>query len=204
MSWLSDGSPVLWYLNRSTGLVLLALFTVVTVLGVMSTARTVPSWWARFATVELHRRAAMLAVALLALHVATAVVDQYVDISWLDAWLPFRSSYRALWLGLGTVALDLWAAVVMTSLLRFRLPLPWWKGVHLLAYVAWVPAVVHGAGIGTDASAPPVVVLTFGCVGAVAAAAAWRVAVSGLPVASRVLLATAVVAAPVLLFGAAS
>lgn len=204
MSWFSDGSPALWYLNRSTGLVLLALFTLVTVLGVMSTARQVPTWWARFATVELHRRASFLAVVLLVVHVATAVVDSYVDITWLDAWLPFRSAYRALWLGLGTVALDLWLAVVVTSLLRFRMPLKAWKGVHLLAYAAWVPAVMHGIGIGTDASAPPVVVLTFGCVGVVATAAAWRIAVSGLPVLSRVALGAAVVAAPVLLFGAAS
>lgn len=204
MSWFADGSPALWYLNRSTGLVLLGLFTLVIVLGVMSTARRAPSWWARFATVELHRRAAFLAVVLLAVHVATAVLDEYVNITWVDMWLPFRSDYRPLWLGLGTVALDLWLAVVITSLLRFRMPLTAWRGIHLLAYVAWVPAVLHGVGTGTDGTALPVVVLTFGCVGAMVVAASWRIAVSGLPVLSRVVLGAAVVVAPVLLFGAAS
>lgn len=203
MSWLSEGSPFLWYLNRSTGLVVLGLLTVVTVLGVMSTARYVPSWWARFATVELHRRASFLALALLVLHVATAVADEYVDITWFDSFVPFQSAYKPLWLGLGTVALDLWLAVVVTSLLRFRMSLVMWKAVHYLAYVAWVPAVFHGLGIGTDAKAVPVLVLTFGCVAAVVAAAAWRVAVSGLPLLSRLALGLAVVAVPVLIAGAA-
>jgi sulfoxide reductase heme-binding subunit YedZ len=202
MSWFAEGSPFLWYLNRSTGLVVLGLLTLVTVLGVMSTARRVPAWWARFATVELHRRAALLAVALLVLHIATAVADEYVDIAWLDAFVPFRAGYRPLWLGLGTVAFDLWLAVVVTSLFRRRLSLLAWKAVHYLAYLAWVPAVLHGLGSGTDAKALPVLVLTFGSVAAVVAAAAWRVAVSSLPLVSRLALGLAVVAVPVVIAGA--
>ncbi|MDH5277843.1 MAG: ferric reductase-like transmembrane domain-containing protein [Actinomycetota bacterium] len=202
MTWLTGDSPMLWYINRSTGLVLLVLFTLVTVLGVVGTSRVVPTWWARFATVDLHRRTALMAVVLLAVHVASAVLDGYVDIRLLDTWVPFQSSYRPVWMGLGTVALDLWLAVVVTSLLRRRMSLLGWKLVHLLAYLAWVPAVLHGFGTGTDVTQPLVVGLTFACVGAVVVAAAWRVAVSGLALPVRLLLGVAVVAAPVLVTGA--
>src|SRR4029079_5455172 len=83
MSGLTDG-PLLWYLNRSPGLVVLALLTVSALLGVLSTGgagRVVP----RFATQAVHRNLALWSVALLGLHVVTAVVDTYVDIRWWQA-----------------------------------------------------------------------------------------------------------------------
>ena len=80
--------PLLWYLNRSTGLVLLALLTVTTVLGVLATGRggrLLP----RFVGQALHRNLALWSVVLLVLHVTTAVVDTYVDIRWWQAVVPW-------------------------------------------------------------------------------------------------------------------
>lgn len=150
MSAHLTGGPLLWYLNRSTGLVLLALLTLSTVLGVASTAgggRLLP----RFAVPALHRNVALWSVVLLVAHVTTAVVDSYVDIRWWQAVVPWwGSSYRPLWLGAGSVAFDLLAVVVVTSLLRSRLRLRTWRRVHVLSYAAWAIAVAHGLGIGTD------------------------------------------------------
>ena len=42
---------------------------------------------------ELHRNVSLLAAALLALHLASAVADSFVDISPADAVLPFRSPF---------------------------------------------------------------------------------------------------------------
>jgi DMSO/TMAO reductase YedYZ heme-binding membrane subunit len=149
MSALLHG-PTLWYLNRSTGLVLLLLLTITTVLGVLSTGqggRIVP----RFVGQALHRNLALWSVVLLALHVTTAVVDTYVDIRWWQAVVPWAgSTYLPLWLGFGTLSLDLLVLVVVTSLARARLRHRSWRLVHLLAYAAWGVAVVHGLGIGTD------------------------------------------------------
>ena len=149
MSGITQG-PLLWYLNRSTGLVVLALLTVTAVLGVLSTAgggRVLP----RFAGQALHRNLALWSVTLLALHVTTAVVDTYVDIRWWQAFVPWAgASYLPLWLGLGTVALDVVVLVVATSLVRARMRHRSWRLVHLLAYAAWAIAVAHGLGIGTD------------------------------------------------------
>jgi sulfoxide reductase heme-binding subunit YedZ len=196
LSWLVHGS-VLWYLNRATGLIDLVLFTAVVVLGIVGTSRHSPSWWPRFATVGLHRSLSLLAVVLLVVHVVTAVADTYVSIGWLDAVVPFVGSYRPFWLGLGTVALDLFVAVGITSLLRFRIGPAAWRGVHLLAYAAWPVAVVHGLGTGTDASTLPVLALTFGSVTAVVMAAAWRVSTIRVPLPTRLGLLALVLLLPV-------
>lgn len=146
--------PLLWYLNRSTGFVILALFTITTVLGVLSTGgkagRRVPS----FVTQALHRNVALLAMALLIAHAVTAVVDSFVDIRWWQAIVPWwGSTYLPLWLGLGTLALDLFVVVSITSLLRARMNHTLWRGIHYLSYLAWAVSVAHGIGIGTDVKA---------------------------------------------------
>jgi sulfoxide reductase heme-binding subunit YedZ len=142
--------PMLWYLNRSTGLVLLALLTLTAVLGLVATGqngRILP----RFVGQALHRNLALWSLVLLLLHVTSAVVDTYVDIRWWQAFVPWvGAAYMPLWLGLGTVALDLMVLVVVTSLLRARMRHRSWRLVHLLAYAAFGVAAAHGLGIGTD------------------------------------------------------
>ncbi len=146
---LSDG-PFLWYLNRSTGMVLLVLLTLSILLGIWSTRGTAGTRLPRFAVQALHRNLALLASALLGLHVVTAVADEYVDIRWWHAFVPWELHYQPVWLALGVVALDLVLAVVVVSTLRNRLSHRSWWLVHLLTYAAWVMAVAHGLGIGTD------------------------------------------------------
>jgi len=167
-------SPLLWYLNRGTGVVLLVVFTLTVVLGVLATGRTATPLWPRFVTQGLHRTLAALSVLLLTAHALSAVVDEYVDIRWWQALVPVGGTYQPLWLGLGTLALDLTLVVVATSLARSRMPHRAWVLVHLTAYAAWVAGVVHGIGIGTDASRGWMVLTTAGCVAAVVVASLAR------------------------------
>ena len=46
----------------------------------------------------------LLALVFLAIHIITSVLDTYAPISLIDAFIPFHSSYRPLWLGLGAAA----------------------------------------------------------------------------------------------------
>ena len=55
--------------------------------------------------------------------------DPYVSIGWWAAVLPFTAHYRTLALGLGALAVDLGAAVLITSLVRQRLGHRWWRTV---------------------------------------------------------------------------
>ena len=171
-------SPLLWYLNRGTGVVLLVVFTLTTVLGVLSTGRRFSPLWPRFVTQGLHRSLATIGTVLLIGHATSAVVDEYVDIRWWQAVVPFGATYKPLYLSLGTLALDLTALVVVTSLLRGRMPTRAWHSIHLFSYASFVVAVVHGVGIGTDASQGWSIALTLGCVAAVTIATLARVGIS--------------------------
>lgn len=140
----------LWFLNRGTGFVLLGLFTMAVVLGVLASARNLPSWWPRFVGNELHRRIALLSLSFLVVHIGAAELDPFVSIKPINTVVPFQTTYRPIWLGLGTVAVDLFLAVLITTGLRSRLTESAWRSVHVLTYPAWVISVVHGLGTGTD------------------------------------------------------
>lgn len=169
-------SATLWYANRATGAVCLVLFTAVVLLGIGVRLRGRLPGLPRFGTVTLHRTLSLSATAFLALHIALAVLDGYVDISPTDVLIPFVSAYQPLWLGLGTVALDLMLAVLITSLLRERIGHRTWRALHWLAYASWPVALIHGIGIGTDTGTDWMTWLTVSCVAAVAAAGGVRLA----------------------------
>jgi len=169
-----SASHVLWYLSRGSGLVLLVLMSAVVVLGVAVHLRAAPRGWPRFAVAEVHRSLSLFAISLLALHTATAVVDPYVTIGWAASVLPFTSQYRPLWVGLGALAVDFGAAIVLTSLLRHRLGFRAWKRVHWLAYLAWPSAIAHSLGAGNDLRLGWVAATVGACVAAVAVAVGAR------------------------------
>jgi sulfoxide reductase heme-binding subunit YedZ len=144
------GSQGLWFVSRGSGLVLLALLTVVMVLGIATRASWTPRRRPRFVNAELHRTLSLFAVALLGLHVVTAILDPYVTIGWAATVIPFLSPYHRAAIALGTLALDLVAAVLLTSLLRARLGFRSWRAVHWLAYLAWPAAFFHVLTVGND------------------------------------------------------
>jgi len=120
------------------------------VLGVATRMGSAPRRWPRFVSSELHRTLALFSVSFLVLHVVTAILDPYVSIGWAATVLPFLSSYRTLAMGLGTLAVDLGAAVVITSLARNRMGYRAWRTVHWLAYLAWPVAFAHSLTAGND------------------------------------------------------
>lgn len=170
----SLNGPGLWYATRATGLVTLLLLTASVLLGVITAGRFVSEGWPRFLTVGLHRRISLLVLVFLALHIGTTVVDTYTSIPAAAAFVPFASSYKAPWLGLGAVAVDLLVAIMVTSLLRGRLGFRAWRRIHWLAYACWPVALVHGLGTGTDRKTIWVFAATLCCVAVVAAAVTWR------------------------------
>jgi sulfoxide reductase heme-binding subunit YedZ len=169
------GSQGLWLVSRASGLTLLVLFSAVVVLGVAARLGSAPRRWPRFVFPEVHRALALFAVAFLGLHVVTAILDPFVTIGWAATVLPFASGYRTLAIGLGTLAVDAGAAVLITSLLRARLGYRAWRAVHWLAYLAWPVAFAHSLSAGNDLGVWWVVLIEWGCAAAVATAVLARI-----------------------------
>jgi sulfoxide reductase heme-binding subunit YedZ len=138
----------LWFLDRSAGEVTLLLLSAGMAVGIVRAA--VPSAYP-FLIEGIHRNLALLAVGFAGLHVVAAILDPYAALGPMDALVPFVSVYRGTWLGLGVVSGYLYLAVLLSSWPVRRFPRATWVWVHRTMYVAWVAALVHSLGTGSDA-----------------------------------------------------
>ena len=182
----AHGPSALWYATRGAGAMALVLLTASVVLGIGEVGAWRPGGAPRFTIAAMHRTVSLLAVALLGVHIGTTLLDPFPPIAAVNAVVPFKTDYRPLWLGLGTVASDLLVALAITSLVRRRLGYRTWRGLHWLAYACWPVALVHGIGAGSDTRSAWMLALTVACVAAVLVALGARLASEAVPPALRI------------------
>ncbi|WP_296604202.1 hypothetical protein [Nocardioides sp.] len=149
----------LWFLARAAGFTALLGATVAICLGAWTSGAAVGSHAGRRQTRLLtqlaHRSAAVVTLALLALHAVLLVIDAHVAISVPGALVPFTAGYRALAVGAGTIAAYCLLVVAAVGALRGRLTgsdraVRWWRPVHAMAYAVWPLSIAHGLWAGTD------------------------------------------------------
>ncbi|WP_433558209.1 ferric reductase-like transmembrane domain-containing protein [Pseudonocardia xinjiangensis] len=137
--------------GHATGLVATLLLTATVVLGSLHSGRASSARFPRFAVHAVHRNVSLLAVAFLLMHVVIAIGKPRSGLSWPVALVPYSSDVpHPIWLGMGTVALELLLAAIVTSVLRLRIGFRSWRAVHVMAYACWPLAIAHGLGLGTN------------------------------------------------------
>ncbi len=172
---IASAPSAFWYTTRGAGIAALLLLSASVILGILDVSRWSSPRWPRFVVDGAHRTVSLLALSVVAIHLLTTLLDGYTQIGLRDAFVPFLSSYRPIWLGLGALAFDLLLAVGLTSIFRQRLGHRTWRAVHWASYACWPVALVHGFGSGTDSASIWMLALSAGCVVAVLAALAWRI-----------------------------
>ncbi len=168
-------NKTLWYIARGTGIVSVMLLSASVALGIITVLRWKSPRFPRFVRAALHKNVSLLAVVFLGVHILTTVLDPVSPVHLFNAIVPFSGTYRPLAIGLGVVAFDLLAALIVSSLLRTRIRRWAWRAIHWGAYAGWPFAMLHGITAGTDASAPWVRAIYAGCCALIFGAVAWRV-----------------------------
>lgn len=166
-------NALLWYVSRGTGVASIALLTAVVVLGAVTSGRRRPHGESATVVMAVHRWLSLGMLAFVTAHVATAVAETYVSIEAVSALVPFTSGYETVWVGLGTLAVDLLVAVSVSSWLRHRIPERAWRAVHWATYALWPTALAHGLALGTS-DQPLLRAVTLACGGVGVAAVLWR------------------------------
>ncbi|RKS74640.1 DMSO/TMAO reductase YedYZ heme-binding membrane subunit [Actinomadura pelletieri DSM 43383] len=147
---------VQYFLNFYAGVFALLAYTTAVMSGLLATERLILHIRHRVLAQALHRAAAVVATAMLVAHVSVKVMAGLA--------LPTQIVVPSVGpVGLGTVAADLMIIIVVTGVLRARFAFrgnAWvWRSMHVLAYVSWPTAIVHGLVAGR--SAAPWVVLSY-------------------------------------------
>jgi hypothetical protein len=139
--------------------------------GLLATNRIVLTPERRILAQALHRTMSAVGIAALANHIMLEILAHRARI--IDGFVPFMAARRTFYMGLGTLASDLFIVILVTGLLRRKFShgsgRTVWRVLHATAYVAWPMAIVHGLLAGR--SAKPYVDWSYGaCLAAVALA----------------------------------
>ena len=117
---------------------------------------------------NLHRFLTVCWVPFVALHVLAMTLDAVARIGPVDLVVPFRVSYAALPIGLGTIGFDLLLIVTITAYLRSQLDPTAWRWLHRLSYVMFAVFLLHALLAGTDFARPIVLAPAAGIVAFIA------------------------------------
>ena len=167
-------NPAVWYAARASGVAAYVALSLVVALGLTLGGKAQTRHWPRFSVEDVHRFGGLLVGSLIGIHVLTIAADSFVSFSLVQLLVPFTSTYRPLWTGLGIAAAELLVALALTNRYRKRLPYGFWRKAHYLNFAVWGLASVHGLMSGTDRGATWLAILYGVSVAIVVMLLVWR------------------------------
>ena len=153
------GGTATWDSARAAGFVSYVLLWAAVFTGAGVNLRYHPGVGKQAVVFELHRMTATLALAFTIVHVAAILMDDYIGFSLIDGVVPFTSAWRPVQVGLGTIAMWLLAAILLSTWLGGYVPKAAWRRVHYVSYAALAIALVHALTSGSDTEHWPTHVL---------------------------------------------
>lgn len=147
---LTQEPSALWFFARASGFVSLLLLAATVCLGLAVSSRLRSPGWPSFVTEDLHRYLGTVLYVFIAIHVGTLLFDPFSKFSLADVLVPFVSSYRTFWMGLGIMAAELTFALGLSVHLRKLIGYRAWRLLHYGTWVLFPMAALHGLVTGTD------------------------------------------------------
>jgi sulfoxide reductase heme-binding subunit YedZ len=167
-------NPAIWYAARGAGVAAYIVLSLVVSLGLGLGGKAQSHRWPRFSVEDIHRFGGLLVGSLIGIHVLTIAADSYLPFSLTQLLVPFTSTYRPLWTGLGIAAAELLLALAITNHYRKRLRYAFWRKAHYLNFAVWGFASLHGLMAGTDRGATWLAILYGVSVATVVMLLLWR------------------------------
>ena len=134
------------FLLYYVGVLALIALTAEVGIGLVATDRIFMKPAGRVTMQAIHRATGFGAIAFLVVHIIFEIIAGRSTV--LDAVIPFLYAHKTFYLGIGTLASDMFIFIMMIGIYRARLatrmsPLTW-RLLHATAYLAWLFGLIHG------------------------------------------------------------
>jgi sulfoxide reductase heme-binding subunit YedZ len=179
-----DTINLAWTTTRAAGIVALLASTGSIVLGLALAGRLSKGPGKLGDVRMLHQTLGVATIAALLVHVLSLLLDPWLQPTVSQLAVPFALDYRPLWTGLGIIAGYGFLVLGMSGFIRKYLGSQW-KLVHRFTGLAWVAAVAHSLGAGSDAGSAWFWAVIAVCVVPVVVLLAMRVAAANKKPAAR-------------------
>ncbi len=143
-----------WYLSRAAGFTAYLLLFLNVALGLGMTSKSSDSILMRWRVFDLHQFTALVAIAVLGLHIFSLLGDRYFNFSILQLLVPFATPYRASWTALGVIGFYSLLVITASFYVRKYIGYRTWRVIHYVTFGTFAIAMVHGVLAGTDTSQP--------------------------------------------------
>jgi sulfoxide reductase heme-binding subunit YedZ len=167
-------NPAIWYAARASGVAAYVVLSLVVCLGMTLGGKAQSRRWPRFSVEDVHRFGGLLVGSLIGVHILAIAGDSFLPFSLTQLIVPFTSTYRPLWTGLGIAAAEILLALAITNHYRKRLPYTFWRKAHYLNFAVWTLASFHGLMSGTDRGAAWLAIIYGVAVACVLSMLVWR------------------------------
>ncbi len=146
---VDPGPHLFWVTSRAAGVCALLLSSLAVSAGLLQgglirISRRGPELRA------LHEALSIATLLAVAVHGAALLGDSFLGARLADIAVPFASSYRTVWTGIGVISAYGLAALGLSYYARSRIGAARWRSLHRLTALFWVGGVVHSLGAGTD------------------------------------------------------
>lgn len=140
-----------WILGRATGVTAYLLLVALVLLGItLSHPGRARRGRSAVRRMRAHVTLAVLALALVVLHVVVLAGDRYAGVGWVGSVLPMRAHYRPVAVTLGLLGAWIGLLAGLTAGAAGHLPLRLWFPLHRIAAAAFALVLLHGLFAGSD------------------------------------------------------
>lgn len=150
---LAADSQAYWYLARAGGIVAYILLWLATCWGIMMSSKMIKGVVSAPVAFALHEYLPILGVVFAALHALVLLGDSYIGFTPWQLLIPFASSYKPVWTGLGVLAFYLLVALIASFYVRKRIGQKTWRALHYTSYLGFLMALLHAFMAGSDSDA---------------------------------------------------
>lgn len=147
-----DTIQAMWYVTRAAGLAAYLLLWLSTVWGLAVASKIFDPVLHRAFTFDAHEWISLLALGFVGLHMGVLLVDAYSPFSIIQILIPFTSSYRPLWVGIGVIGMYLMLLVTVTFYIRSRIGQKAFRSIHLFSFISYAAVTAHSLFAGTDST----------------------------------------------------
>lgn len=147
---ISTNFPWAWITARATGIASFVLLGLLSATGILLTTGALFRLLSPAAAWSLHRAIGTALLFSVLAHIASLLLDHFINLRLIDLLVPFVSPYKTIFLALGIIGFYILLLVLTTSLYTISSHAKFWRSVHFFAFPMYVLIFLHSYLVGTD------------------------------------------------------
>ena len=154
MTAVNPTHQLFWFASRSFGIIAIIMLGISVAIGLTMSGRLTRRPGMNAKLRRFHEASTLVTLGLIVAHGGLLLFDTYLRPGLAGVTLPFAIGYRPVFTGLGIIGGWLAAILGLSFYARRRIGAKTWRKLHRFTIVAYLLALMHVVGAGTNGTSP--------------------------------------------------